>query len=452
MRLLQGARPTADHQSPHRGYSTQCGAANGRRWCTYVTETRQPTREPIIWRSYLSAPILAFVTFERIVRCLQPNDQFVGPQFARLACAMHPWWVYLMIPPGSGDAATIHPTTMDSWDQEDIPKYYDIYRGIWTNWSRGPIFGLTLTLTRRNGDLLIAFLALFVTIVGTSFWRIACFFIHNLYSSETPRDGLYHQRQAILRNSANGSSGLVSLAQSLWAWRRKSKNPFKRILPIIALTIICLCAWATASGLSSRISTGIGNEVLISSSNCGVLRDGGEPPSIEFIETKLASFLNKQLLSQSTYAQQCYEKDTNLASCQTFVKKRLVSQVNQNATCPFHPDMCRSQTGNIHIDTGFLDTHEDLGLNFPRSQRMQSRITTDCAPIVMEGYKKDIETPFKNQSDPSNLYFDLQTTSFYYGRFMVAQGEAREATYEYETQRHYLGGSTFTAIEHYSIG
>ncbi|KAF4543485.1 Cytochrome p450 protein [Lasiodiplodia theobromae] len=70
----------------------------------------------------------------------------------------------------------------------------------------------------------------------------------------------------------------------------------------------------------------------------------------------------------------------------------------------------------------------------------------------MEGYKKDIETPFKNQSDPGNLYFDLQTTSFYYGRFMVAQGEAHKATYEYETQRHYLGGSTFTAIEHYSIG
>lgn len=357
---------------------------------------------------------------------------------------------YLMIPPGRKDAATPN-TIMDSWNQEDAPKYYDIYRGIWINWSRGSIFGATLTLTRHDGDLLIAFVALFVTVVGTSFWRIACFFIHTLYSSEAPRDGLYHQRQAILRNSANGSSGLVSLAQALWAWRRKSKDPIKRILPVIAFTVVCMCAWATASGLSSRISTGVGNEVLISSPNCGVLNTLEPAPSTEFVETKLLPFQTKKLLSQSTYAQQCYAKNTNLANCQTFVQKKLVTQVSQNATCPFQSDMCRFQNGNIRIDTGFLDTHEDFGLNLPRSKRLQIRTTIDCAPVVMEGYKRDVETPFKDQSDSSGPYFEQKTTTFYYGRF-ITPGKAQEATYEYETQRHYLGENAFTAAGHYSIG
>jgi hypothetical protein len=41
---------------------------------------------------------------------------------------------------------------------DDIP----VYLGVWTNWSRGQVMGSTLTLDRRNGSLLIAFLAFFV--------------------------------------------------------------------------------------------------------------------------------------------------------------------------------------------------------------------------------------------------------------------------------------------------
>ena len=71
----------------------------------------------------------------------------------------------------------------------------DVYLGLWINHSYGKIRGVTLTLTRRDGGLLIAFFALFVTIAGTEFWRISCFAIHHLLSSEHPRDGIYHQRQ-----------------------------------------------------------------------------------------------------------------------------------------------------------------------------------------------------------------------------------------------------------------
>lgn len=106
---------------------------------------------------------------------------------------------------------------METYNATKTESYYRIYTGVWTNWSHGAVFGRTLTIDRRDGDLLIAFIALFVTIVGTSFWRLACFALHSFFSSEATRDGIYHQRQAILRNSANGANGLWRLGQTQWA-------------------------------------------------------------------------------------------------------------------------------------------------------------------------------------------------------------------------------------------
>ncbi|KAK3984168.1 hypothetical protein QBC44DRAFT_313457 [Cladorrhinum sp. PSN332] len=41
-------------------------------------------------------------------------------------------------------------------------EQYNIFTGIWTNWSKGKVMGWTLTLTRSNGNLVIAFLAAFI--------------------------------------------------------------------------------------------------------------------------------------------------------------------------------------------------------------------------------------------------------------------------------------------------
>lgn len=43
-----------------------------------------------------------------------------------------------------------------------------VHIGFWTNWNWGPIFGATITMTTRNGALLIAILALFSSLAGTS--------------------------------------------------------------------------------------------------------------------------------------------------------------------------------------------------------------------------------------------------------------------------------------------
>lgn len=39
---------------------------------------------------------------------------------------------------------------------------YAIYTGPWINWSRGPVYGASLTLSRADANLLIAFVSTFV--------------------------------------------------------------------------------------------------------------------------------------------------------------------------------------------------------------------------------------------------------------------------------------------------
>lgn len=41
-----------------------------------------------------------------------------------------------------------------------------VYTGVWINWSKGPVLGSTLTMSVRNGGIMIAVLALFVQLAG----------------------------------------------------------------------------------------------------------------------------------------------------------------------------------------------------------------------------------------------------------------------------------------------
>ena len=273
---------------------------------------------------------------------------------------------------------------------------YPVYTGVWINWSRGRIAGATITLNHRNGALLTAFLAIFVTFVGTSFWRIASFTLHQSLSSERPKDGLYHQTQAVLKNSGNGTISLARLLGVLWAWRYKATRPFYRTIPLIMATVICISAFAVASILSSKVSSGIDNEVLISSNLCG-RPSYGDPntTSLALMETVMNPWMARKMNSYATYVQNCYTNISKAADCSSFIKRQLTSTVDRNAPCPFGPKICRNQHQNIKIDSGYLHFDSDLGLNVPPNLRYTYRVTTQCAPLTTEGFK----TVFNDSSD-----------------------------------------------------
>jgi len=277
------------------------------------------------------------------------------------------------------------------------PAEQKVFLGIWTNWSQGKTFGSTITMTQYNGNLLIAFLALFVSFVGTSLWRIIGYILHRIFSTNAAQDGVYHQRQAILRNATNATDAIWDLSSILWNSRRVTRS-YSRLIPSLATAAFSVSVFAIAGIFSSRIASLTGSEVLLNSALCGMPRGSVDSTSEQL--TIVQPWVAQRMTSAMNYANRCYFANARIENCDYFVKPRLPSTVNRNASCPFNDDICRTQYGNIELDTGLIDSHYDLGYNGPSEKRMQFRRKMSCAPLKMENYTDSFvyESPVGNVS------------------------------------------------------
>lgn len=133
--------------------------------------------------------------------------------------------------------------------------------------------GATLTLERNDGNLLIAFTAVFVGLVTGRVWRIACYIFHWCYSTPKPQDTLHHQRQALLRNSGSAASAVWAFANLTLAWQNIAPRSLLRALPALLTAASCVIGFAVVGGFSSQISSALKNEVLLNGTNCGVILD-----------------------------------------------------------------------------------------------------------------------------------------------------------------------------------
>lgn len=174
-----------------------------------------------------------------------------------------------------------------------------------------------------------------------------------------------------------------------------------RVLPIAITAILCAVTFTIAGGFSSQLSTGISNDVILDGSNCGIINT----VTVE-ADTPIHSFVSNSASNAANYAQQCYSANTShLFDCTMFVKPRLPSTVDYNAPCPFADGICRSNTSNIRLDTGYIDSLEHLGIN--SRDRILYRSVLQCAPLTTEGYSENV-----TRSDLGNVtrYFYGQTT------------------------------------------
>ena len=296
---------------------------------------------------------------------------------------------------------------------------FDVHIGFWTNWARGPIRGATFTLTRTNGQVIVSILAIFVALVGRSFWRIACRVIHHVLSQDNPQDGLYHQRQAILRNATTASDGTYHLIWALTAWKGKTKGWSLRLLPLATFALACSTLFALAGTFSSALFISENTAVRLTGKNCAFLLPAG------ISSAALDQNTNQRAQAAVNYALQCYRNSSSPSSagnCGTFVKKTLQSTVTRNATCPFSEDICLLKSGNLLIDTGFIDSQDDLGINSQPDGKFLYRTVTQCAPLVTNGFKRA-----ENVTTPTGV---LQMMRYYYGPLRLPIGN-QTLSYQY---------------------
>ncbi|KAI1427362.1 hypothetical protein F5Y12DRAFT_792384 [Xylaria sp. FL1777] len=271
------------------------------------------------------------------------------------------------------------PTT-EAWSTTKEPEGYTVYLGLWTNWSRGSVLGRTLTVSRRDGDLLIAFTAFFIAFVGSRFWRIACLAAHRFQSSSKPENAIYHQRQVILRNTGSADSGLLQLLQLFWAWRH-SVRIFRTILPAFALSIFCVTIFTVAGVFSSQITSSVGTEVLLIGTSCG------QTGNVLGFPEAIFSYIGRMERNALNYVQQCYSNSTSLTDCDDFATRRISTFVNVSAPCPFDSSVCRSPSKSIILDTGYVNSHYHLGVNAPPNERILFRRILQCAPLETASFE-----------------------------------------------------------------
>ena len=220
--------------------------------------------------------------------------------------------------------------------------YDEVYKGFWINRSFGSLRGATLTLDRQAGGIIIAFLALFIAAAARSLWKITRFTICAIESASSNQNGIYHQRQAILRNQPIALNAALDLCRLGYVWRDRARGSQQRILPAIlvasiissasiaagmSITLVCICICIlqlTSPGtLSSRILTNSNNEVLIVGHNCGIYIKDGEP--IDYNVDSIMLYTSQKAIDASTYATQCYGGNDTAGSelCEMFTRSKL---------------------------------------------------------------------------------------------------------------------------------
>ncbi|KAI9885504.1 MAG: hypothetical protein M1823_002686 [Watsoniomyces obsoletus] len=286
----------------------------------------------------------------------------------------------------------------------------EIYEGVWIDWSKGRVRGVTLTIDSNNAVFLTAFLALFIQFVGSSWWAVLAFAVHQFKASKHPQDGLYHQHQVVFRNAPAGTA-LTLLLQSGRAWRNIVKRPLLRSLPWALFAALHIASWQAAAIMSARIGAQDG-DVLLRSPHCGDWNNAREDlPSYD--RTAADSLLaywrhNRQLsLLSSTYASSCYNASTEQSHCKTLSGKPVNWTTTYDVACPFTPGMCDRPA--LQMDTGPIDSHEHLGINARESDRVTYHRITTCAPVTKKGF----ESEWQNATEPD--YPGQRHRDLYYG-------------------------------------
>ena len=283
----------------------------------------------------------------------------------------------------------------------------NVYTGFWTNYTNGTVRGATLTLSFQGGAFLVAFLALFVRIAGSHFWKLTCrtfFYFNARKASSKPQDGLHHQHQAILRNNSSATHALWLFLRTGWAWRRRASGPFRRSVALATAAIVNVVAFAVAAVFSSRM-TSTGSEVLLRSSSCGMMDWPDATQSASLAGSVIIAQGHGDLVESAGYVSTCTNSSTQDARCEPYGRQQVNGSVSMNSSsCPFSSEMCTSTTATL--DSGFMDSHLDFGINSPSEDRVTYRRVLECSVITTEHFRSDW-----TDDETAGLYYPLNSSA-----------------------------------------
>ena len=247
-------------------------------------------------------------------------------------------------------------------------------------------------------------------------WSILRFATHQIRSTSSPRSGLYHQQQAVLRGDSSSASVLASLVSIAWAWKSKHIGAVRQSSPLIALAALHLGLLAVSSILSSRVAI-TGDEVLLREGVCG-WANGSTTEGFDALDSATATFLvGRELALQSRqYARSCYNSSSGIqvdsGACKGFSAPN-IPFTTAKVPCPFSKDICALPDAT-QIDTGYIDSDEHLGINTGPESRVRMRRLFTCSPLLAEErFSSDWTASYMDTRmlpNDSYRYYDLGPT------------------------------------------
>ena len=126
--------------------------------------------------------------------------------------------------------------------------------------------------------------------------------------------------------------------------------------------------------------------VLLASKDCGLWvfnsKDYGDDPMARDNQ------LDRDREARAgEYEKACYNSSDRRypGLCGSFAEQDIpMLEPNRNAECPFNNDICVSKTGNLFLDTGYVDANV-IGINVKRG-KYRFRRSAICAPLKTDSY------------------------------------------------------------------
>jgi len=140
---------------------------------------------------------------------------------------------------------------------------------------------------------------------------------------------------------------------------------------------------AAASVLASQIAQSDA-QVLLRSTICG----WADIASVQLTAQKLIALPGSDAFywsarffydSMRDYTRGCYQQSGPSFVCNSLIKTMIDSKFTLNDPCPFQDGVC--ETPAITLDTGIVDSNDDLGINSPPQNRIQFCKILSCSVI-----------------------------------------------------------------------
>lgn len=255
-------------------------------------------------------------------------------------------------------------------------------------------------MTTNHGNLLIAFIALFNSAVGSVTWSLIVYALHQYRAKNETGDGLSHQIQVLLRNSSQALAFARNTGAMGWQWHNRGPRVLRRITLLGCLGLLVPAMFAVSGIMASRIA--ITGNVLYHNTFCGRLDFPRGMPALALAEADAEA--NRAMTLSLAYAQGCYVnplKSVVLAEqqgfqvvppatdCDYFVQPRIPWTVSHPGTCPFQDACGVAGSDVIRLDTGLLDSGAYLGHNQPKKNRVLFRRVDTCSPLKSDGFSTD---------------------------------------------------------------